>query len=154
MPGAGGVGNRPPARVVQRSMRTKIALFALIGLVAAACGSGSGTANGSWQLQSGTLDGRPIPLVATHPVTMTIDGNEISGVAACNQYQGRVDVSADRFSLADVAVTEMACEPPEVMDAEAAFLSALGDATTIELGTDRLTLTGPRSELVFVRATG
>lgn len=137
------------------AMRTNIVFFALILFVVTACGDGLGASpEGSWQLQSGTLDGAAIPVVSTHPITLTIDGDEISGVAACNQYQGRIDVAGGSFAVGDLAVTEMACLPPEVMDSEAAFVAALDDAATVETTNGRLVLTGPRSELVFVPGEG
>ncbi len=132
-------------------MRTFIALMTLIALVAAACGSAPAVSvDGTWQLESGTFGGAPIPLLPTHPVTMTVDGPEISGVAACNEYRGRIDVSGDAFVVEEWTATAMGCLPPEVMDAETAFLSALDDVTTVEVtGDGRLVLRGPDSELVF-----
>ena len=132
------------------SITTLLSVFALL---VAACGSGPGVAvDGTWELESGTSAGKSIPVVSDHPITMTLDGSEISGVAACNQYQGRVDVSGDRFELAEVAVTEMACSPEEVMAAEAAYLAALGEAATVAaVEGERLVLRGPDVELVFRR---
>ena len=132
------------------SITTLVAVFALLF---AACGSGPGVAvDGTWELESGTSAGEPIPIVSDHPITMTLDGSKISGVAACNQYQGRVDVSGERFELAELAVTEMACSPEEVMAAEAAYLAALGEVTTVAaVEGERLVLRGPDVELVFGR---
>ncbi len=133
----------------------RIQLLALFALVVAACGAASPQTGdsqpveGAWQLQSGTLDGNPIPLVDTYPVTMTIEGAQISGTAACNGYGGEVRISGASFSVASIGVTEMACFPPEVMDTETAFLRALLRVDTVEVEEGRLTLRGGNTELVF-----
>ncbi len=132
-------------------MKRLIALLAL-GLVAASCGGGP-TPDGTWILERGSLDGAPIVLVDSYPVTMQIDGSDLTGTAACNEYRGRARVAGSSFSASDVAVTEMACLPPEVMDSEAGFLEAIADATAIEVADDRLVLRGPRSELIFRAAS-
>lgn len=46
--------------------------------------------DGSWQLMSGTVDGRPVPIVDSHPITLNIDGYVIGGTAACNGYGGNL----------------------------------------------------------------
>ena len=131
-------------------MKTMTILAALFALLVVACGGDSGAVpSGSWQLESGTFGGSPVPVVDTHPVTMTIDGTLVSGTAACNTYQGRVQVSGNSLTVADLAATEMACLPQEVMDSEAAFLAALADVRTFTLDSGRLVLEGPRTELVF-----
>jgi heat shock protein HslJ len=135
----------------------RIIMLALFALVAAACGAGSGqigsdqtpSVEGAWQLESGTLDGAPVPMVDTHPITLTVEGDRVSGTAACNGYGGELQISGDRFSIANLAATEMACFPPETMDSEQAFLEALIDVDSAEVTSGRLILRGSRSELVF-----
>lgn len=127
-------------------------MLVLFALVAAACGAGSGAsgvADGAWQLESGTLDGKPIPMVGTHPITLAIEGDTVSGTAACNGYGGKVRLKGDRFEVREVGVTEMACFPPETMDSEQAFLDALHDVDRFEIVNEQLVLRGERSELVF-----
>ncbi|HUH16180.1 MAG TPA: META domain-containing protein, partial [Gaiellaceae bacterium] len=69
--------------------------------------------------------------------------------AACNSYGGPVEIEGDRIVLGGLAVTEMACEPPRVMAAEAAYLDALGVTDTIRREGRMLVLTGPSAELRF-----
>ncbi len=124
----------------------------VFALLAAACGTSSGggiSFEGPWQLESGTLDGRPILIFATHPITMTIEAGQISGTAACNGYGGKLRISGTSFAVEDLFATEMACFPPETMESESAFLEALLDADTIEDSEGRLVLRGDRTELVF-----
>ncbi len=124
----------------------------VLGLVVAACAGGP-TPDGSWILERGSLDGAPIVLLDSHPVTMQIDGSDLAGTAACNEYRGRARIAGSSFSVSEVAVTEMACLPPEVMDSEAEFLEAIADVATIEITDERLVLRGPRTELVFRAAS-
>jgi heat shock protein HslJ len=147
-----------------------LALAAVIGLVVAACSvsssevddgqvSGSGLppntdqasltlfgpdVYGSWQLTSGSVDGQPIPIVDSHPITLSIGLDAVGGTAACNSYfyAGSLPVG-EGFGF---GVTEMACSPLEVMESEAAYLSALA---RVEMGAaeDGLLLVGQGGEV-------
>ncbi len=103
--------------------------------------------NGSWQLVSGEVDGTPIPIIETHPITLTIGLDALGGTAACNNYffAGSLPVG-EGLSF---GVTEMACSPPETMEAEALYLQGLSEIDDIELGSPNLTLTGPAVTLEF-----
>ncbi|MCB0968575.1 MAG: META domain-containing protein [Ilumatobacter sp.] len=91
--------------------------------------------DGDWIVDSLTVDGMPIDLDPTRPVTVTIDGDDIGGTAACNSYRGRIDLTAEAghgtFTVTDLSWTEMGCEP-DVMAVEQAFLSALQMADSYE----------------------
>lgn len=84
--------------------------------------------DGDWVVDELRLDGDLVVLDPAHPITVTIDGDEIRGTAACNQFGGRLDLAADAghgtLAVVDVFVTEMACEPV-AMQLEQAFLAAL-----------------------------
>lgn len=95
---------------------------------------------GSWELVSGEADGKPIPMLDSHPITIEISEDGAGGTAACNQYFG---TPSDGFGQ-----TEMACFPQEVMDSESAFLAALARVTESGAG-EQLVLTGDGVELVF-----
>ena len=110
------------------------------------------TLEGSWQLASGTVDGATFPVVAESPVTLIVQGNAISGRAACNQYGGTLSVVDGGPRLAMTSMTEMACEEP-VMAVEAAFGAVLPRVTAASLNDDGLILTGQGVELVFERVT-
>lgn len=106
---------------------------------------------GSWVLESGNSAGTAIPILDTHPVTMILDGAQINGIAACNSYGGQYELSANGgFRIRDgLAVTEMACDPPEAMAAERAFLDAIAMVDKAVLTEGTLTLTGDGVELQF-----
>jgi heat shock protein HslJ len=147
----------------QRIMKRALALSAMV-LLLAACGSdgdsedagagGDGGAasgvDGAWTLESGTVDGEPIPLSADYPVTLVIEGDQFSGRAACNSYGGSGSIDGDSFKIGDVAWTEMGCEP-QVMETEQAYLAALMVVDEVALEGDALTLTGGGAELRFSR---
>jgi heat shock protein HslJ len=133
----------------------RLASLALLALSVAAC-LGSDFADsleGSWVLDSGASDGRPITILDSHPITMRLDGSRIVGTAACNTYSGNYRVASNgNFQLVDgLAVTEMACSPEEGMESEAQFLAALTSVDKIAFESGTLTLTGGGHELVFSR---
>ena len=140
----------------------RVAVLLTIALFLAACGSDgeetstdSGSpsgADGSWTLVSGSVGEEPIPLTPDYPVTLTIEGSEIGGRAACNSYGGTVAIDGSSIEIGELAWTEMGCEPA-AMETEQAFLGALVVVDTFGVVGDTLTLTGGGSELVFARDT-
>ena len=125
----------------------RIATFALLGLALVACSPSSGEIQESfqgrsWQLEAGTFDGDPIPMVPTHPITVALHSDRIFGTAACNGYGGDYQISDEVLQITGVAVTEMACAPDEVMESERAFLEALLNVDAAELADGKLVMTG------------
>lgn len=121
----------------------------LVGLVAAACGLGPVTdLDGEWVLERGTVGGQPLPLVEEARVSLRIDGSEVGGTAACNQYGGEMDREGDRITIGALSMTEMACAEP-IMALEAAYVDGLSRVDTARRDADRLRLTGPATELDF-----
>lgn len=130
----------------------RLAPLVVVALLATGClGSDfAASAEGAWELESGTYDGDPIPIVDSHPITMTLEDGQIGGTAACNSYGGQYRLSGNGFSLeGGLSVTEMACQPDEVMESEQRFLNALVSVGTVELGNARLVMRGENIELVF-----
>jgi heat shock protein HslJ len=129
---------------------SKLALLAVLALTAVGClGSDfEQSLQGSWQLTSGTVDGTEIPLIDSHPITITFDGDRVSGTAACNRFSGDFELSGSIISLGDLAVTEMGCFPPEVMELEMTFIDAITRATTVAID-NGLVLSGSDVELTF-----
>lgn len=104
--------------------------------------------DGTWRLTGGVHDGAPVPVLDEAPITMTIDATEVGGRAACNQYGGDVRVDGDRVAFGAMSMTEMGCDPA-VMDAESAYLAALGDVERWTRDGGMLTLSGEAVELTF-----
>jgi heat shock protein HslJ len=105
--------------------------------------------DGVWVLVTGTVDGTDLVLLDSHPVTLVVEGTEVSGVAACNTYGGPFTVSGGTASFGPLAQTEMACFPEETMTLEAAYLGALSRGDAIGVDGDQLVVTGDGVELRF-----
>ena len=135
----------------------RLALSLLVATTLAACGGSGATPTpsgasfdpeGSWQLVAANVAGPEVPILDEHPITLTIEGSEINGTAACNSYGGRLTVSDGRLEIGDLGMTAMGCEEP-AMTAEAAYMSALSAVTSIEPDGEQLVLRGPEVELRF-----
>jgi heat shock protein HslJ len=113
-----------------------------------ASASGGAALNGTWQLDSGTHGGATLPIIADNPITMTIDGSEIGGRAACNTYGGTIETDGRAVTISALSMTEMGCDQP-VMAAEAAYIAALADVSGADRSDDELRLTGDSVDLTF-----
>jgi heat shock protein HslJ len=105
--------------------------------------------NGSWELEQGTVRGEAIPILDTHRITLVVEAPTASGIAACNHYGGSITVAGDEVGFSAVSQTEMACDPPESMEAEQRYLTGLAEVHTGVREGDTLVLTGVGVELRF-----
>ena len=142
--------------------RLLAAAFAAIVVLVAACGGASVPSvpsvppvalepGGEWLLTAGTVDGQQLTLVADAPVTFVVEGSNVSGRSACNQYFGQFALADGHVSLSGLGGTEMACEEP-IMTLEGAYLAGLAKIDAARMDGDALVLTGPGTELRFERA--
>ena len=142
--------------------RLLAAAFAAIVVLVAACGGASVPSvpsvppaalepGGEWLLTAGTVDGQQLTLVADAPVTFVVEGSNVSGRSACNQYFGQFALVDGHVSLSGLGGTEMACEEP-IMTLEGAYLAGLAKVDAARMDGDALVLTGPGTELRFERA--
>ena len=142
---------RGPTRA--RGARTNARLIAIvaIALVLAACAAPRPEeVSGDWQLEAGTLDGRPIPMVAGHRITLSIEGAKVGGRSACNWYGATVSLGNGAFRVTEIGGTAMLCAD-DVAASEAAYLAALRRVATVTTPADRLVLSGGGVELRFFR---
>jgi heat shock protein HslJ len=96
----------------------------------------------SWQA-TGVNNGRGgvASLVAGTAIDATFgEDGRVSGRAGCNRYHGPFRVDGPRLGIGPLASTRMACPDEAVMEQEAAFLAAMGRATTFRIDGDRLEL--------------
>ena len=134
-------------------MTIRIAIALVAALVVAGCdllmpaGDGS-QPDGEWRLTGGMHSGDPLPMPDGAPITMTIDGTQVGGRAACNTYGGELTIEDDRIIVGAMSMTEMGCDPA-IMEAEAAYIEALGDVTHWARAGDTLTLSGEGVELTY-----
>jgi heat shock protein HslJ len=140
-------------------MRRSLVLIATLGLTLIACAEGDGapadpptsdpTAS-AWELESGALDGSPIPILGSHPITLSFTEDGAGGTAACNGYGGSYSISGNELTLSEVFQTEMACMPEETMESEQKYLEALGRVAKFTMTEVTLTLVGEGVELRYV----
>lgn len=128
----------------------RVGLITALALISTAClGSDfADSVEGSWQMTSGTLDGKTIPLVDSHPISLTLEGDQVSGTASCNGYGGTYELDRSTITFSGLAMTDMACSPEETMEAEAMFASAITRVDRVALD-GQLTLTGDGVEMAF-----
>jgi heat shock protein HslJ len=156
-------------------MNIRLALGSALIVIVAACGGGTATpsasspgspapsdapnpgssagafdSSGPWLLTSGSADGQPIPIVDGTRITFEVQGANVSGQSACNQYFGSIVVDGGIVRIDGLGGTEMACEEP-VMQSEAAYLAALARVTAARQDGEALVLLGDGVELRFER---
>lgn len=71
--------------------------------------------------------------------TIRFEAGRVQGFGGCNRFTGAYAVEGDRVRIEALAATMMACESA-VMEAESAFLAALGGTHHASLDAGRLTL--------------
>ena len=103
-----------------------------------------------WQLRTLLLpDGQQLTAGVINPVTAAFQGNQISGIAACNHYGGMVEISGTSFRASnELMMTEMACQE-DLMELEFAYITALTSVNTLAVHGNRLLLQGAGYQLVF-----
>jgi heat shock protein HslJ len=68
----------------------------------------------------------------TH-ITITFDGEQLSGNAGCNDYSTTYSLADHRLTLGEIEVTDRTCDEPDgVMDQESAYLSMLATAGRLD----------------------
>lgn len=125
-----------------------VGLVLLVGCAEPAGPPGDPTAI-AWELESAAIDDQPIPIVDGHPITLSFTDGGAGGTAACNGYGGSFAMTGSDVIFTDLAWTEMACLPEEIMDSERLYLEALPRVQAFAMSDERLTLSGDGVELVF-----
>jgi len=110
-------------------------------------------ATGDWVLESGVISEGAIPVLADFPITMSVDGAQVGGTAACNGYGGRFQLVNGYLQVGELSAETALCGDPNggVMRSEGAYIQALGRITTGHGEADRMTLFGPTTQLHFRR---
>ena len=166
---------------IRTSFRRTFALAGVVAIIAAACGGDDDSADGAgtlpapaptldgttvpaapaaadppagaWRAVGGTVDGVEVELIAGAEITLVVDGGEVNGVAACNQYGTRADFGADgSLLLSEGFITEMGCVDDGVMQLEQTFAQSLWELDAWSLDGDRLVLSNATSSWTFERA--
>lgn len=81
---------------------------------------------GDWVLERLLVEGAVVAIPDGTTLDMNINRGKISGNGGCNGFGGTIDiVDAATLRIRNLAWTEMACEPFEILDFEQQYLSAL-----------------------------
>lgn len=140
-----------------RRVTQTLTTAAVLAVLAGCAGDGSPGAadgpdpqalDGDWILTEGSGADGEIPIPDDTSPTLTIDGDDWGG-QACNHYGATVDVSGNEVQVGETFQTDMACMPQELMEAEAAYLTAFQQVTSVEVVDDQLVLRGEDVELVY-----
>lgn len=151
-------------------MQRILSLALAIALVMTACGSDASTADdstdtasvgassvsldGDWILDFLLIEGDMAIPLPVEPLDFRIDGDSFGGSAGCNSMGGSASFSPDgTVTVGDAFMTEMACADQSLMEFEQLYARALPQATAWSLEADRLTLTGPGTEIAYVVRT-
>ena len=130
----------------------RAALVLLLGLVAGGCDpvtQPSELIGGTWRLASlRTATGtRTPPDPARYTVSFGVE-DRISVRADCNSCGGNYHLAGNRLSVSALACTLVACAPGSL---DQPFLAVLGDAPTVEVDGDHLTLSSDAGRLELTR---
>ena len=121
-------------------MRRFLLLLALV--LAGGCGEEEGGAAASAPLPDvpwSLISGIDVAGWEAHAPSATFADGTVSGSNGCNRFTGPYTVDGDQLEIGQVAVTEMACEPPA--DAvERAFMAALEEVAGWSVEDGELTL--------------
>jgi heat shock protein HslJ len=88
-----------------------------------------------------TIDGQPVAGGVSSTLTFLADGR-VAGSGGCNRYAGEMRSREGRLQLGPLASTMMAC-PPERMEQEQRFLTAVGGTERVRRDGAFLVLDGP-----------
>ncbi len=120
----------------------------LVGLIAPLVLQGVAV-DGEWRLVTGTVDGSSIPVLTDHPTTLTITAGQVSGNAACNDYDGYLDVSGSSAHPHNIFHSLALCLNDAQMKSEDAYLAALPRVSRVQRDGADLILSGAGVELRF-----
>jgi heat shock protein HslJ len=140
-------------RLAPVALSIPLLLTACGGIIDSGGAQGGGDLTGvTWVLDQASM----MTLVDDVPkdalISISFDGSQASGLAACNQYGGgyEADAGTGTLTFSLMASTQMACVR-DLMALESAYLAALGDVTGFHVVGDRtgLQLSGGTAVLTF-----
>jgi heat shock protein HslJ len=125
-----------------------VCLFLVASLAVAGCVSEAppapagkavlGLPGTEWELE--TISVTSVNLVEGTKITLIFDEESLGGTAGCNHYFGSYSLDENRISIGGIGSTLMYCGDPGVMEQESLYLSILGEAASVRIDGDKLTL--------------
>jgi len=106
-----------------------------------------------WTLTGYVPDGTIVQALTTPKVTLDFGKEgQITGTAGCNHYFASYEVKGSSITISQAGSTLMYCGEPGVMDQESAYLALIGNAKTIGIDGDRLTLADAKGTPILIFA--
>lgn len=105
---------------------------------------------GTWRAIEGVVGGEPVELVPTAPITIEIDGDRISGTAACNDYFFRLEELNGVIEISEGTIQDIGCDA-SLVALEHVFLTSFGPTASYEFVGSDLIWTSPTAVWVFER---
>jgi heat shock protein HslJ len=94
-----------------------------------------------WTLTGYVHDGTSVQALSTTKVTLDFGKEgQITGTAGCNRYFASCEVKGTTIIIGQAGSTMMYCGEPGVMDQESTYLTLLGQAKTVVVEGDRLSI--------------
>ena len=106
-----------------------------------------------WALSAIRPTSNETPVLTKTAVTLKFEDGQLQGSSGCNSYSATYAVDGRSLTFGPIAVTEMACLEPGIMEQEAAFLAALSTTSAYDLANEELSLTYASGILRFVPET-
>jgi len=134
-------------------MKKLIILFALAGLLLAACsGSSSASPEGEWILVSYGDPASPTPAAPDVETSIVFgEDGQVNGTAGCNGFGGDYSVNDDAITFGPLVSTLMFCEGP-AGEQETATFAVFVDTAGFTVDGDTLTITSADGSSVVVLA--
>ena len=123
----------------------------VVVLAVAGCGTATGSPpeiTGEWELVEFSRDGAVVPEPVDGRATLVVTDGQLGGTSFCNSYSGSYRLDGDDLSVSGLGGTEMACAPG-LMEAESAYLAALGAVEQAATADGYLVLSGGDAELRY-----
>jgi len=118
-------------------------LIVVVGALTACAAAVPAFEDKQWLLESYGAEGDIQDILTDTQVSAVFDSTErsISGSAGCNSYFAGYQADGNLLTVSAIANTEMYClQPAGVMEQEREYLTLLGQAVTIEVEDNRLTI--------------
>ncbi len=110
---------------------------------------------GTWNLNSyvNRADAM-VNILSNTKVTFQFQDGKVGGNAGCNSYGGTCTLNGSSITIGPLAVTEMYCTDPGVMEQEADYLAALNSVTRYRIEGRTLVLINAdgKDVLIFTKA--
>ncbi len=93
-----------------------------------------------WKLESIAATNGLAPVLPDSQATARFIAGQVGGNASCNTFFGTYQLDGSSLTIEMGGSTMMACEPPELMQQEIAYLTVLGQTASYEITGDQLVL--------------